>query len=124
MALLEIPELPERPALPFDPAPPREEAEVVAVGYPYEDPANSPPMMEHIYEGRYGVKHASPGEIIEVSGDRLFHDCSTLGGNSGSPLLSLESAQVVGLHRSGFFAWKSEAVVGTAVAGFLAQCRP
>lgn len=119
MALLEIPENPERPAVPFAASPPVEGSEVVAIGYPYEDVANSPQMMDRIYEGRYGVKQAAPGEVIEVAGDHFSHDCSTLGGNSGSPVLALASGQVVGLHRSGYFAWRNQAVIGAAVSEFI-----
>ena len=31
----------------------------------------------------------------------ILHDCSTLGGNSGSPLIDLETHKVIGLHFGG-----------------------
>ena len=52
---------------------------------------------------------------------RLFHDCSTLGGNSGSPLFSLETGDVVGVHYSGIFMWRNEAVPAADIETFVAE---
>jgi V8-like Glu-specific endopeptidase len=68
--------------------------------------------MKRIFADIYNVKRLQPGE---VSGDALdafeiFHDCSTLGGNSGSPVVDLETHQVLGLHFGGRFLEKNHAV--------------
>jgi len=49
----------------------------------------------------------------------LFHDCSTLGGNSGSPVFQLETGRVIGIHRSGFFMYRNEAVDGASLDAFV-----
>ena len=95
--------------------------EVVAVGYPVKDDRNSPTMMDRIFEGKYGVKRAAPGEVMEVGTGRVFHDCSTLGGNSGSPVLAMDTAEVVAVHSSGFFTWRNEAVTAEAARAFVTE---
>ncbi|MFY0575140.1 hypothetical protein ACN28S_12880 [Cystobacter fuscus] len=45
-----------------------------------------------------------------AEGERLFHDCTTLSGNSGSPLFDLSTGLVVGVHATGKFAWRNTAV--------------
>ena len=60
--------------------------------------------MEDIFKGVYDVKRLAPGFITDPGqGFVIQHDCTTLGGNSGSPVLDVESGQVVGLHFSGRF---------------------
>ncbi len=59
----------------------------------------------------FGIKRFSPG-LIRAKGvrdwykatavDVVFHDATTLGGNSGSCVLNLDSGQVVGLHFGGW----------------------
>lgn len=60
-----------------------------------------------IYRHDYGVKYASPGEIAAepLAGDErgwgFSHDATTLGGNSGSPVISLQQLRMTGLHFGG-----------------------
>jgi len=42
--------------------------------------------------------------------DVMFHDASTLGGNSGSCVVDLDSNQVIGLHFAGKYMQYNEAV--------------
>lgn len=93
---------------------------VVAVGYPYDDSKRNPMFINGIFGGKFGVKRAAPGEVIGLAPQTIHHDCSTLGGNSGSPLLSMKTARLVGLHRDGFFVYKNQAVDGGALAAFFA----
>ncbi len=86
---------------------------VYVIGYPaWDGRRNDPEPMKRIFADIYNVKRLQPGEI---SGDALasfeiFHDCSTLGGNSGSPVLDLETHRVLGLHFGGRFLEKNHAV--------------
>jgi serine protease len=96
--------------------------EVVVVGYPARpgagaviDPSTgmpSVPMVDRlaaIYQDKYGVKYLSPGEVQfgvgHLPGDSrgwaFSHDATTLGGNSGSPVIQLETRQLCGLHFAG-----------------------
>ena len=86
---------------------------VYVIGYPaWDGRRNDPEPMKRIFAEIYNVKRLQPGEL---SGDALpsfeiFHDCSTLGGNSGSPVLDLETHRVLGLHFGGRFLEKNHAV--------------
>ncbi len=82
---------------------------VLAVGYPLYS-ASTPDFIEALFENMYGVKRASPGELLGVEGDWLYHDCTTLSGNSGSPLIDMRTGLVVGVHASGWFAFRNTAV--------------
>jgi endonuclease G len=59
--------------------------------------------MDRIFGNIYDVKRLAPGQVMQVSGgqDLFAHDCTTLGGNSGSVVCDLETGQAVGLHFSG-----------------------
>jgi hypothetical protein len=81
------------------------------VGYPAADGRrNDPDEMQRIFAGVYNVKRLQPGEVRSVDGTRLVHDCSTLGGNSGSCVVDLETAEVVGLHFGGRYLQGNNAV--------------
>ncbi|MFO1093296.1 MAG: serine protease [Planctomycetaceae bacterium] len=92
---------------------------VVVIGYPQNDPLRNPLFIPAIFGGRFGVKRAAPGEIVSTTGKSLFHDCSTLGGNSGSPVLSLSSGKLVGVHRAGSFMYRNESVRGSDLQSFV-----
>lgn len=94
---------------------------VVAIGFPFNDPVRNPLFVGTVFGNRFGVKRAAPGDVVARStdGSRWSHDCSTLGGNSGSPLLSMATAKVVGLHFGGTFLWRNEAVDASALGAFL-----
>ena len=67
------------------------------------------------------MKRAAPGQLTDTDDDYLYHDCSTLGGNSGSPLISMDSGEVVGVHSSGFFMYRNEAVRAGAVESLVSS---
>jgi hypothetical protein len=94
---------------------------VVAVGYPFDDPVRNPIFIDALFGGKFGVKRAAPGEVLKLSPQSVFHDCSTLGGNSGSPILSMKTARLVGLHRDGFFMYRNEAVDANSLNQFVGQ---
>ncbi len=123
MALLRIDDPVGRPALPLRPAPAEPSAAVATVGYPLEDPLRNPIFAPAIFGTRYGVKRAAVGEIMERDGATVFHDCSTLGGNSGSPVFTLADGAVAAVHASGFFMYRNSAIDVTEIAPFLESVR-
>ncbi len=77
---------------------------VYAIGYPaWDGRRNEPEPMRRIFMDVYNVKRLQPGVTVESQTPQtvLRHDCSTLGGNSGSPVFDLASHTVVGLHFGG-----------------------
>jgi V8-like Glu-specific endopeptidase len=86
---------------------------VYVIGYPgWDGTRNDAAEMRRIFSGVYEVKRLQPGLITSrPDGARSFtHDCSTLGGNSGSPVIDLETHQVVGLHFSGGYLAANNAI--------------
>ncbi|MFC7496302.1 MULTISPECIES: trypsin-like serine peptidase [unclassified Nocardioides] len=86
---------------------------VYVLGYPaWDGRRNDPGDMARIFQEIYNVKRLQPGRLT-VSFDSnllLRHDCSTLGGNSGSPVIDLETNQVLGLHFGGRYLQGNSAV--------------
>ena len=84
---------------------------VATVGYPAFDSRNEEAPMRKYFGDIYNVKRFAPGLIMQSDpGLLLMHDCTTLGGNSGSPLIDIDRKAVVGLHFSGTFASGNSAV--------------
>jgi S1-C subfamily serine protease len=78
--------------------------DVYVVGYPaWDSRRNEPEPLRRIFADVYNVKRLQPGRTTGYSTmyRALEHDCSTLGGNSGSPVVDLETHQVIGLHFGG-----------------------
>jgi S1-C subfamily serine protease len=92
---------------------------VVVLGYPQNDSERNPMFVSSIFANRFGVKRAAPGELIEVKASGIFHDCSTLGGNSGSPVVSLKSRQIIAVHCAGSFMFRNESVPGVGLDAFI-----
>ncbi|HYH66851.1 MAG TPA: serine protease [Urbifossiella sp.] len=96
---------------------------VLTVGHPQKDPHHSV-LGGVLFDGVFGYKRASPGEILGA--DRcglLLHDCTTLRGSSGSPILDPESARVIGVHTFGFFGRRNGGVHAAAIAADPAVAR-
>lgn len=85
------------------------ESQVLVVGYPVYC-AGVPLFLEALFENVFGVKRASPGECLGVEDGSLYHDCTTLAGSSGSPVLDPWTGMVVGIHACGQFARRNRAV--------------
>lgn len=86
---------------------------VYCVGYPaWDGRRNDPEIMRKIFSNIFNVKRFQPGKVMSYSGTRkiLMHDCSTLGGNSGSCVVDLETNQVIGLHFGGRYLQGNSAV--------------
>ena len=110
---------PTRQPLTLDPTPVQKGMPIVAVGYPFDDSKRNPLFIGALFNGTFGVKRAAPGEVSSSGPKSIYHDCSTLGGNSGSPLFSMKTARVVGLHRNGYFLYRNEAVDGASLKQFV-----
>jgi V8-like Glu-specific endopeptidase len=81
------------------------EHNVYVIGYPATDNQGitPPDVMTRIFGDVFEVKRLQPGTITQIANSlpRFSHDCSTLGGNSGSCVVDLETHRVIGLHFSG-----------------------
>jgi hypothetical protein len=86
------------------------------IGYPMFDALAKPELQELIFGRPFDVKRLQPGEAMATppgatpvrtpcsnagNEDAMFHDASTLRGNSGSAVFDLEQGKVIGLHFSG-----------------------
>jgi endonuclease G len=95
---------------------------VAVIGYPARDSrVPEQALMDHIFGDVYDKKRLAPGQVTGAKVDALTHDCSTLGGNSGSVMLSLSSGDAVGLHYGGRFLESNFAVPAAVVDRRLKQ---
>lgn len=77
---------------------------VATIGYPaFDSHIPEPDLMRRIYGDVFDKKRLAPGAIIGIDQDRVLHNCTTLGGNSGSVIVDLKSGEALGLHFSGSF---------------------
>lgn len=77
---------------------------VAVIGYPANDPRNPAATVADIFGRVFEVKRLSPGLLTGNSRAFLLsHDASTLGGNSGSVVVEIESGRAIGLHFAGRF---------------------
>ncbi|WP_224367535.1 trypsin-like serine peptidase [Hyalangium versicolor] len=74
-------------------------AEVVVIGHP-TSATDATYFARAIFGQEPYVKRASPGEILSIKDMELQHDCSTLRGNSGSPVIDCRTGQIVAIHTS------------------------
>lgn len=92
--------------------------EIAVVGYPAFDPRNDAAEQDKLFEATYGVKRLQPGQLHGRAETESFgklvsasaHDCSTLGGNSGSAVIDLATGEVVALHFGGRYQERNYAV--------------
>jgi len=119
MVLLSVP-MQSRRALTIDETPVTEGMQVAAIGYPADDPVNNPLFLAGVFNGIFGKRRAALGEVLDgTESPTLYHDCSTTQGNSGSPIFSLATGNVAGIHRAGFFMYRNEAVVSDELDKFI-----
>ena len=98
--------------------------DVAVIGYPAFDPRNDANVQNTVFGGVYDVKRLQPGKIGERRSVASFgknvlaatHDSSTLGGNSGSVVLSAKTGKVVGLHFAGVYLDANYAVPSAELA--------
>jgi endonuclease G len=99
---------------------------VALVGYPAFDTRNDAGDQARYFHDIYDVKRFAPGRVLQGLSGRteLTHDCTSLGGNSGSPLINLETGKVVGLHFSGVYGVANSAIGVRSLKAALAGGSP
>jgi S1-C subfamily serine protease len=89
---------------------------VATVGYPAADSRiPDQDLVRRLFGDVYDVKRMAPGQIARPRDGLVLHDCSTLGGNSGSPIVDLANGDVVGLHFAGLFLRENRGVPAAAI---------
>jgi len=106
VALLQVARAPGGPPLP-KPIPLASaidtSANIAAIGYPARDPSVPDfELVRSIFGEVFDKKRLAPGKILSADELRLTHDCSTLGGNSGSVLVDMSTGLAVALHKGGY----------------------
>jgi endonuclease G, mitochondrial len=97
---------------------------VGAIGYAaWDGERNVASVMDKIFDSIYEVKRLHPGEVMNVRQHYLNHDCSTLGGNSGSAVLDFATGEAVALHYAGEYEKKNFAVKATTVREKMKELR-
>ncbi|WP_445250006.1 penicillin-insensitive murein endopeptidase [Microcoleus sp. OTE_8_concoct_300] len=98
-------------------------SDIAVIGYPAWDGNRNPlepAKMFELFGDIYNVKRLQPGKVMSATGSRdrgpnFTHDCSTLGGNSGSIVLDFETGKAVGLHYGGEFERENYAIPVTII---------
>ena len=111
MALLRVDGLPADKILRLSVKSPEEllDRNVIVIGYPARDERGDMAVQDRVFNRVYNVKRLQPGVIrtcakiqsFENEVNALTHDASTLGGNSGSAIIDLDTGDVVALHFAG-----------------------
>ena len=105
------------PPIPLSTSSPRPTQQVAVIGYPARDGrAPDDQLVQSIFGNVFDKKRLAPGQLTETKPDVLLHDCSTLGGNSGSVVLDLQTGHAVGLHFAGRFLQTNYAVPALVIA--------
>lgn len=98
--------------------------EVAVIGYPARAPAHIIPdqgWMDRIYGGTYEIKRVAPGLMGDTSRGWATHDCTTLGGNSGSVVVSTATGKAVALHFAGLYMVENYAVPASTIRWYLGK---
>lgn len=112
-------------ALPFVPVTATDVAvnvPVCVIGYPARAPKSIIPdqqLMQDLYLGRFDIKRAAPGFTTGMERGSSTHDCTTLGGNSGSVVINLATGEAVGLHFAGLYKENNFAVPASALTNYI-----
>lgn len=110
------------PPIPLSTSPASPGRQVAVIGYPARDSrVPDAKLMQSIFGDVFDKKRLAPGQVTKSQRDVVLHDCSTLGGNSGSVVLDLETGSAVGLHFAGRFLETNYAVPAAVVARRLAK---
>jgi V8-like Glu-specific endopeptidase len=96
---------------------------VAVIGYPARASAEVIPnqaWMDQIYGGTYDIKRIAPGLMRPNNRGWATHDCTTLGGNSGSLVVNMKG-QAVALHFAGLYMIENYAVPVSTINEYLAN---
>lgn len=99
---------------------------VLVVGYPARASKSVIPnqdLMRELFRGRYDVKRAAPGYTMAPRDAATRHDCTTLGGNSGSVVLDLATGKALGLHFAGLYQESNYAVRASLLSRYIREER-
>lgn len=110
------------PYIPVAEADVGENVRVLVVGYPARASKSVIPdqaEMDRLYRNRYDVKRAAPGYTMSMQSQTTRHDCTTLGGNSGSVMLNMETGEAAGLHFAGLYQESNYAVRASVLAQYI-----
>jgi phosphatidylserine/phosphatidylglycerophosphate/cardiolipin synthase-like enzyme/V8-like Glu-specific endopeptidase len=98
------------------------DSQVAVIGYPARAPAEIIPnqaWMDQIYGSTYDIKRVAPGLMGADSRGWATHDCTTLGGNSGSAVIDLKTGAAVALHFAGLYMIENYAVPASTIRKYL-----
>ena len=94
----------------------------ITIGYPARDPdVPDQELVRQVFGDVYDKKRLAPGEILKVTDSEIEHDCSTLGGNSGSAVVSLATGEALGLHFAGLYMEANYAVPAPKLRDLLSK---
>lgn len=105
---------------------PQKDQIITLIGFPaydsYRNPL-SPTDAERIFGNVYDVKRLSPGRVLVESYDSTIftHDCTSLGGNSGSAIIDVETGYATGLHFGGVFHRENYAVKPKTLLDYISK---
>jgi RNA polymerase sigma factor (sigma-70 family) len=73
---------------------------VCVAGYPMVDPRINPEVPTHVLKTPHGGFRLMPGEILgeDTAQGILIHNCFTAPGTGGSPVIDIETGEVLGVH--------------------------
>ncbi|MEM9106877.1 MAG: DNA/RNA non-specific endonuclease [Pseudomonadota bacterium] len=99
------------------------------IGYPLSDPRiplEARDVEESYFKNIYGVKRLSPGQISDLSNRIIIpwilaHNATTLGGNSGSVVLDLQSGSAAGIHFRGHYKVANYAVAASEISAVMSS---
>ncbi|PVB60948.1 DNA/RNA non-specific endonuclease [Labrenzia sp. 011] len=94
------------------------------IGYPAKAVRDNPlDAMDRYFDDIYNVKRFAPGQIMDDnhSSTEFTHNATTLGGNSGSMIIDVDTGGAVGLHFAGSALTQNYAVKIDAVADILTR---
>lgn len=97
-------------------------APVAVIGYPARAGQSVIPdqaWMERIFGRTYDIKRVAPGLMGVNSRGWATHDCTTLGGNSGSVVVDMNTGEAVALHFAGLYMVENYAVPASIIRGYL-----
>ncbi|WP_192180306.1 phospholipase D-like domain-containing protein [Mesorhizobium amorphae] len=103
-----------------------QDCEVCVIGYPAVAPRHIIPdqdLMNALYLGRYNIKRVAPGFMMRAEPTGARHDCTTLGGNSGSVVIDTATGKAGGLHFAGLYREANYAVPASILRDYVARRR-